>query len=80
MKIGDPGYYHHKLLKGVHTYCLDGTHYDSSGKLFTHNTNNKIQYNKISYNIPSNINKKTNNYIMQDHAKQRYIFGHLSLI
>ena len=26
------------------------------------------------------MNKQTNNYIMQDHAKQKYIFGHLSLI
>ena len=26
------------------------------------------------------MNKQTNNYIMQDHAKQKYIFGHLSLV
>ena len=26
------------------------------------------------------MNKQTNNYIMQDHAKQKYIFCHLSLI
>ena len=26
------------------------------------------------------MNKQTNNYIMQDHEKQGYIFGHLSLI
>ena len=30
--------------------------------------------------MSSNIKKKTNNNIVQDHAKQRYIFGHLSLI
>ena len=37
-------------------------------------------YNNISYNISTNINKQTNNNIMQDHAKQGYTFGHLSLI
>ena len=23
------GYYYYKLLKGVHTHCLDGTQYDN---------------------------------------------------
>ena len=49
-------------------------------KNLTSKTNNKISYTTILCNIPSNINKQTNNYIMQDHAKQGYIFGHLSLI
>ena len=38
------------------------------------------KYRTPKYNIPSNINKQANNYIMQNSAKQRYIFGHLSLI
>ena len=61
------------------TSCLDGTHYDSQGNILTKNTNNKLSYTKISYNILSNINKQSTIpcKIMQT---QRYTFGHLSLI
>ena len=40
----------------------------------------KYHTNNILYNISSNINKRTNNNIMQDHVNQGYTFGHLSLI
>ena len=72
VKTGDP-----RLLpsqncwKGCIHCCLDGIHYERLGKILTTKTNNKI--NTPNYNIPSNINKQTNNYIMQDHAKQGYI-------
>ena len=69
-----------KFNTWVHHNCLNGIHYDSQGKILTNNTNNKIPYTIISYNIPSNINKQTNNNIMQDHASEGYTFGHLSLI
>ena len=39
-----------------------------------------MSYYNVSYNISTNINKQTNNNIIQDHVKQGYIFGHLSLI
>ena len=57
----------HTLLFGWHTL-------GQLGKDFNKQYKQQIPYTKISYNIPSN------NYIMQDHAKQGYIFGHLSLI
>ena len=57
----------HTLLFGWHTQ-------GQLGKDFNKQYKQQIPYTKISYNIPSN------NYIMQDHAKQGYIFGHLSLI
>ena len=79
MKIGDPWLLlPQNCWKWCIHCCLDGTHYERLGKILTTKTNNKI--NTPNYNIPSNINKQTNNYTMQDHAKQRYIFGHLSLI
>ena len=46
--------------KGCMHCCLDGTHYDSLGKILTTKTNNKISYTTILCNIPSNINKQTN--------------------
>ena len=62
-------------------YILFGWHTQwQLRKDFNKQYTNKILHHKILYNISSNINKQTNNNIMQDHAKQRYIFGHLSLI
>ena len=74
------GYYYHKLLKGVHTLLFRWHTLWQLGKDFNNQYKQQIPCTKISFNIPSNINKQTTNNIMQDHAKQMYIFGHISLI
>ena len=66
--------------KGVHTYLFGWHTLWQLGKYFNkqYTQQNTIHQNII--HISSNINKQANNYIMQNHAKQGYIFGHLSLI
>ena len=67
-------------IKGVHTLLFEWHTQWQLRKAFNKQYKQQISCTKISFNIPSNINKQTTNNIMQDHAKQRYIFGHLSLI
>ena len=81
MKTGDPCLLPpQNCWKKVHTLLFGWHTLWQLGKDFNKQYKQQNPYTKISYNIPSNINKQTNNYIMQDHAKQGYIFGHLSLI
>ena len=81
MKIGDPWLLPPQIVENgcIHIVWMTYTVIVRERFYQTIQTT-KYHTRKILYNISSYINKQTNNYIMQDHAKQGYIFGHLSLI
>ena len=72
-------YYYHKIVERGAYIVVWMAHTMTIREIFSQ-PKQTTKYRTPKYNIPSNINKQANNYIMQDHAKQKYIFGHLSLI
>ena len=66
------------LLRWVHTYLLFWWH--ALWQLRKALNKQSWQHKQKCHTISPDINKQTNNNIMQHHAKQGYIFGHLSLI
>ena len=64
------GYYHHKIVERGACIVVWMAHTMIVWERFKQ-PKQKTKYHTPEYNIPSNINKQTNNYIAQDHAKTK---------